>query len=131
MLSHLHGQLWNASQIANSLGISAPTARNYLDILENTFIVRQLQPYHFNIKKRLVKSHRMYIRDTGIFHALLRIKNFEDLQSHPTLGSSWEGFVIEQILSIVPESWQYFFTARAQEPSLIYYSLTTRTVPLG
>ncbi len=123
MLSHLHGQLWNASQIANSLGISAPTARNYLDILEDTFIVRQLHPYYFNIKKRIVKSRRVYIRDTGILHTLLMIKNIEDLQSHPILGGSWEGFVIEQILSIVLDSWQSFFyrTSAGAELDLLLF----------
>lgn len=109
MLAHSHGQLWNASQIANSLGISAPTVRNYLDILEDTFIVRQLQPYHFNIKKRLIKSPKVYIRDPGLLHALLRHRIFEDLLSHPSLGSSWEGFVIEQIIGIIPDNWQAYF----------------------
>ncbi|MBM4135294.1 MAG: ATP-binding protein [Nitrospira sp.] len=109
MLAHSHGQLWNASQIANSLGISAPTVRNYLDILAETFIVRQLQPYYFNIKKRLIKSPKVYIRDSGLLHALLRIRTIEDLQSHPSLGSSWEGFVIEQIIGLIPESWQAYF----------------------
>ncbi len=109
MLAHSHGQLWNASRIAGSLGISAPTVRHYLDILEETFIVRQLQPYHFNVKKRLVKSPRVYIRDSGLLHALSRIRMFEDLQEHPGLGSSWEGFIIEQIIGAIPKNWQAYF----------------------
>lgn len=109
MLAHLHGQLWNASQLAKSLGISAPTAKKYLDILTDTFIVKQLQPYHLNIKKRLVKSPKIYIRDSGLLHALLRTETLEDLQGHPAVGSSWEGFVIEQITSSAPEGWQPFF----------------------
>jgi len=103
MLAHYHGQLWNAAKIANSLGISAPTVQKYLDILEDTFIVRQLPPYHANVKKRLIKSARVYIRDTGLLHALLRNRTMEDLYSHPSLGSSWEGFVIEQILGLIPD----------------------------
>lgn len=109
MLSHYDGQLWNASQIALSLGISAPTVRNYLDILEETFIVRRLPPFFSNLKKRLIKSPKVYIRDTGLLHALLRSKNLEDLQGHPGIGSSWEGFIIEQILQLIPNNWQAFF----------------------
>ena len=109
MLAHSHGQLWNASQIANSMGISAPTVRNYLDILGDTFIVRQLQSYYLNIKKRLRKSPKVYIRDSGLLHTLLRIGSIENLQGHPSVGRSWEGFVIEQILGIIPEGWQAFF----------------------
>ncbi|KFZ44540.1 ATPase, partial [Smithella sp. D17] len=109
MLAHSHGQLWNASKIAGSLGISAPTVRRYLDILESTFIVRQLQPYHNNTKKRLIKSPKVYIRDSGLNHALLRIKTLDDLTGHPSVGASWEGFVIEQIVSLLPENSQYYF----------------------
>jgi len=109
MLAHSHGTLWNASNIAGSMGLSAPTVRKYLDILVDTFIVRQLQPYYVNIKKRLIKSPKVYIRDSGLLHALLGIGNFEDLQSHPSLGNSWEGFVIEQIIGIIPDNWQAFF----------------------
>lgn len=109
MLAHSHGQLWNASQIANSMGISAPTVRNYLDILGDTFIVRQLQSYYLNIKKRLRKSPKVYIRDSGLLHTLLRVGSIENLQGHPSVGSSWEGFVIEQILGIIPKGWQAFF----------------------
>jgi hypothetical protein len=89
MLAHCHGQLWNASKIAGSLGVSAPTVRRYLDILEETFIVRQLRPYHVNTKKRLIKSPKVYIRDSGLNHALLRIRTFDDLLGHPSIGASW------------------------------------------
>ena len=109
MLAHTHGQLWNASKIANSLGVSSPTVKKYLDILEQTFIIKQLLPYHANIKKRLVKSQKIYIRDSGLLHTLLNIKTFDDLNSHPALGNSWEGFVTEQINSLIPDSWQTFF----------------------
>lgn len=109
MLAHSHGQLWNANRIANSMGLSAPTVRRYLDILEGTFIIRQIQPYYINIKKRLIKSPKIYIRDPGLLHTLLNIRTFEDLQAHPSLGSSWEGFIIEQIIAAIPRSWQVFF----------------------
>jgi uncharacterized protein len=109
MLAHSHGQLWNASKIAASLGVSAPTARHYLDILEDTFVVRQLQPYHGNLRKRLVKTPKAYLRDSGLLHALLQLETFEDLAGHPCLGSSWEGWVIEQILASVPGNWRPWF----------------------
>lgn len=109
MLAHCHGQLWNASKLAGSLGVSAPTVRRYLDILEETFIIRQLQPYHANMKKRLIKAPKVYIRDSGLSHALLRIKTFEDLLGHPSIGASWEGFVIEQIVSLLPQNSELYF----------------------
>lgn len=109
MLAHSHAQLWNASKIAGSLGVSAPTVRNYLDILEETFIVRQVQPYYSNIKKRLIKSPRVYIRDSGLLHALLNIRTVEDLHSHPSLGSSWEGLIVEQIMAMHYDKQQIFF----------------------
>jgi predicted AAA+ superfamily ATPase len=109
MLAHSHGHLWNASQIAGSLGISAPTVRGYLDILEETFIARRLQPYYTNIKKRLIKAPKVYIRDSGILHSLLRIRDIEDLMENPAAGRSWEGFVVEQIICLLPEGWSYFF----------------------
>ena len=109
MLAHCHGQLWNASKLAGSLGVSAPTVRRYLDILEETFIIRQLQPYHANMKKRQIKAPKVYIRDSGLSHALLRIKTFEDLLGHPSIGASWEGFVIEQIVSLLPQNSELYF----------------------
>lgn len=109
MLAHHNGQLWNASQIALSLGISAPTVRSYLDILEETFIVRRLQPFHSNTKKRLTKSPKVYIRDTGLLHYLLGSQSMEALQGHPGIGSSWEGFVVEQVARSIPGGWRMFF----------------------
>ena len=123
MIAHSHGQLWNASKIAGSLGISAPTVRSHLDILEETFVVRQIQPYHSNIKKRLIKSPKVYIRDSGLLHTLLNIRTIEDLHSHPSLGSSWEGFIVEQILGILPERWQAYFyrTGAGAEIDLVLF----------
>ena len=122
MIAHSHGQLWNASKLADSLGISAPTIRRYLDILSETFITRQLPPYYANIKKRLVKSPKVYIRDSGLLHALLMIRSRDELQSHPALGSSWEGFVIEQIISTLPGNREFFFyrTSAGAELDLVF-----------
>lgn len=109
MIAHHHGNLWNASAIANALGVSSPAASRYLDILCDTFIVRQLAPYSANVKKRLVKSPKIYVRDSGLLHALLGIHGHEQLQGHPIAGASWEGMVIEQILAILPAGIQPFF----------------------
>jgi hypothetical protein len=109
MLAHSHGQLWNASKIASSLGMSAPTVRRYLDILQDTFMVRQLQPFHHDLKKRLVKSPKVYLRDSGLLHALLGLETPDDLLGHPSAGASWEGWVIEQILAVVPPAWRPWF----------------------
>jgi len=131
MLAHSHGQLWNASQIANSLDTSAPTVRHYLDILEDTFIVRQLQPYYANIKKRLIKSPKIYIRDTGLLHALLKNRTFDALQSHPCLGNSWEGFVIEQITALVPDKDVYFYrTSAGAEIDLLLFTKSDEPIAI-
>jgi predicted AAA+ superfamily ATPase len=126
----VHGQLWNASRIAGSLGISAPTVKHYLDILEETFIARALPPYYANIKKRLIKSPKVYIRDTGLLHALLRINTIEDLRSHPVAGSSWEGFVIEQILGRLAQDRQahYYRTSAGAEVDLVLHDRKNRPV---
>jgi predicted AAA+ superfamily ATPase len=121
MLAHHHGQLWNASTLAGSLGLSAPSVRHYLDLLESTFMVRVLQPYSANLGKRLVKSPKVYLRDSGLLHALLNLPDYEALLGHPVLGASWEGWVIEQILSQAPVgSRPYFFrTASGNEVDLL------------
>lgn len=114
MLSHSHGRLWNASQIAGSLGVSAPAVRRYLDILGETFIIRQLQPYLPNLKKRLVKSPKVYIRDSGLLHSLLNIRTIDELLGNPYLGSSWEGFALEQVWAALPDDWpKYFYRTSA------------------
>jgi predicted AAA+ superfamily ATPase len=97
MLAALHGNLWNASQLASSMGLDAKTINSYLDFLEGAYLIRRLPPYYTNIKKRLVKSPKTYWRDTGLLHALLNISTIEQLQNQPWVGTSWEGFVIEQI----------------------------------
>ncbi len=128
MLAHNHGQLWNASALAKGLGITAPTVRNYLDILTETFIVRQLQPYHSNVKKRLVKSPKVYLRDTGLLHSILGINTFESLLSHPIVGFSWEGFVIEEIIKNFGEKFEYYFY-RSQAGAEIDLILTKGNIP--
>lgn len=98
MLAHYHGQLWNGNEIAASMGVSPTTARHYLDALEQTFMIRRLLPWHANVGKRLVKTPKIYFRDSGIFHALMGIGSHAELVAHPKLGASWEGFALEQVL---------------------------------
>jgi uncharacterized protein len=98
MLAHYHGQLWNAAEPASSLGLSQPTVRSYLDLMTGVYMIRQLQPWHENLAKRQVKAPKIYLRDTGLLHALLGLRNRKDLLSHPKMGASWEGLVIEQVL---------------------------------
>lgn len=99
MLSHMHGQIFNASQLASSLDISDHTAKRYLDILTSTFMVRQLTPWFENTKKRQIKSPKIYFRDSGIFHFLQGIQSHDNLLVHPRLGASWEGFALEQVIA--------------------------------
>ncbi len=103
MLAHSQGQLLNASKLAGSLSVSAPTVTSYIDLLVDLLLVRRLQPLYVNTKKRLVKSPRVYVRDSGITHALLGISDYNQLSGHPVFGSSWEGFVIENLLSAAPD----------------------------
>jgi predicted AAA+ superfamily ATPase len=100
MLAALHGRIWTASQVGQSLGLSYHTVNSYLDYLVGAFLIRRLQPYQTNIRKRLVKSPKVYWRDTGLLHALLNVADEDDLLTQPWVGASWEGFVIEQILSV-------------------------------
>ncbi len=99
MLAYNHGQTLNASKLAGSMGESAHSIRKYVDLLEQTFVTRNLQPYSGNLKKRIIKSPKVYIRDSGLLHALLGIESHQDLFSHPVYGSSFEGYVIENILA--------------------------------
>ena len=109
MLAHSNGNLLNNEVFARSLGVSAPTVAKYLDFLEGGYMVRRLQPWFVNAKKRLVKSPKTYIRDTGILHRLLNIPSFDSLLGHPVAGSSWEGYVIEQIYQCKPNYTALFF----------------------
>jgi uncharacterized protein len=120
MLAHSHGQVLNASKLAGSMGVSSHTIRKYIDLLEQTFMVRALAPYSGNLKKRLVKSPKIYIRDTGILHALLNIETMEELFAHPVYGASYEGYVIENIVPRLPR-WQasYYRTSNNAEIDLL------------
>ena len=112
MVAHFHGQILNQAELARALGSSEPTARRYLDILSGTYVVRQLPPWFENLKKRQVKSPKIYIRDSGILHALLGVASPEGLQSHPKLGASWEGFCLEQVLGLCGDRAAYFWATQ-------------------
>lgn len=101
MLAHYHGQIFNASEIGKSLGVSDHTAQRYLDLLSGTFMVRQLRPWDYNTKKRLVKRPKIYFRDTGILHALFALSSKKDVFLHPKLGASWEGFALEEAIKAI------------------------------
>ena len=120
MVSHYHGQIWNASEIAASMGVSHQTSRNYLDALEQTFMVRRLLPWYVNVGKRLVKSPKIYFRDSGLFHTLQGIDSEVALLSHPKVGASWEGFAVEQILSTILTDDAYFYSVHGGSELDIY-----------
>lgn len=109
MFAHNHGQILNQTKLAQSLDITHTTIRRHLDLLEQVFIVRTLQPYERNVKKRIVKSPKLYIRDSGLLHSFLSIHSFNDLLGNPIFGASWEGLVIENILSNMPQWTGYFY----------------------
>jgi predicted AAA+ superfamily ATPase len=109
MLAHYHGQVWNAAQLARSLGTSENTARRYLDIFAGAFVVRVLPPWFENIRKRQVKAPKIYLRDSGLLHALLQLPTWQDLHGHPTLGASWEGFALEQVIGALKTRDAYFW----------------------
>jgi len=113
MLAHYHGQVWNAAEPARSLGIGESSIRRYLDLLAGVFMVRQLQPWHENLKKRQVKSPKVYIRDSGLLHQLLGIRTLSELLCHPKGGASWEGYVVEEVLRTVQADEAYFWATHA------------------
>ena len=122
MLAHNHGQIWNASRIAGSMGVSDKTVRSYLDILTGTFMIRQLQPWHTNIAKRQVKSFKVYFSDSGILHSLLSIADQRGLFGHPQVGASWEGFALEQIFRAFNFKDAYFWaTHTGAEIDLLFF----------
>lgn len=112
MVAHSHGQLWNASDIGRSLGEAHTTVKRHLDILTGALVTRQLPPWFENLGKRQVKSPKVYVRDSGLLHALLGFDRFSALESHPKLGASWEGFAIEQLLSAAGERDAYFWNTQ-------------------
>lgn len=100
MVAHYHGQTWNAAEPARALGVNESTTRRYLDLLTDALMIRQLQPWHANLRKRQVRSPKVFVRDSGLLHQLLGIDSAKALASHPKLGASWEGFVVEQVLAL-------------------------------
>jgi predicted AAA+ superfamily ATPase len=98
MLAHWHGQVWNASEFGRAFGVADTTVRNYVDILTSALVVRQLPPWYENISKRQVKSPKVYVADSGLVHTLLGLKTMRDLEGHPKIGASWEGFAIENVV---------------------------------
>ncbi|MDO8272678.1 MAG: ATP-binding protein [Gammaproteobacteria bacterium] len=121
MLAHLQGETINYSKLAANLEVDAKTVTSYLDILTDLLLVRRVEPWHANVKKRLVKSPRYYIRDSGILHRLLGVNSYSHLLSNPVLGKSWEGFVVENILSVLPRRAESYFyrTAAGAEIDLV------------
>lgn len=112
MLAHYHANIFNASELGRSFGVAHTTVNHYLDILTETFMVRRLQPWFENIKKRQVKSPKIYIRDSGILHSLLNVESFDDLMGHPKMGASWEGFALEEIIrQYETDTREYYFWA--------------------
>ncbi|MXY23412.1 MAG: ATP-binding protein [Acidobacteria bacterium] len=120
MLAHVHGQTWNAAELARSMGVSATTVNRYRDLLAGAFMLRVLPPWFENLRKRLVRSPKVYVRDSGILHFLLRLEERRDLPLHPRYGASWEGFALEQTLLAHGEREAYFYgTQRGAELDLL------------
>lgn len=121
MLAHNNGGIWNKESYAKSLGVTAPTVGRYLEYMEGAFLLTRLLPWFSNSKKRLVKAPKIYIRDTGILHTLIKTSNMDELAGHPSIGTSWEGFVIEQIRQLKPEYLDLYFyrTHQGTEADLV------------
>ncbi|TMI91138.1 MAG: ATP-binding protein, partial [Bacteroidetes bacterium] len=109
MLSHVNGTTWNAEMISRSLGITAPTVNRYIDFLEGAFLVHRLPAFFFNTRKRLVKAPKIYIRDSGVLHRLSNVQNIISLKGHPVVGSSWEGYVVEQVKQMKPKNMDMYY----------------------
>ncbi len=123
MLAHWHGQTWNASKIASSMGLTNKTVRSYLDLLTDTYMIRQLQPWHENIAKRQVKSPKIYFRDTGLLHSLLDLEDGYGLRGHPQCGASWEGFAIEQVLQAIRPAQAYYWATYSHAELDLFFIL--------
>jgi predicted AAA+ superfamily ATPase len=122
MLAHYHAQIWNAAELARALAVNESTVRHYLDLLTGVFMVRQLPPWHENLGKRQVKAPKVYLRDTGLLHALLGIGNRRDLEYHPKVGASWEGYAVEEVLKALrPDETYYWATYNGAELDLLLF----------
>ncbi|MCX8086122.1 MAG: ATP-binding protein [Rhodocyclaceae bacterium] len=122
MLAHYHGQTWNGAELARAFGVAHTTVRRYLDILSGTLVVRQLPPWHENLSKRQVKAPKVYLADSGLLHSLLGLASQDDLEAHPKVGASWEGFVIREVLdrfAIEPEEAYFWATYAGAELDLL------------
>ena len=121
MISHIHGNQLSYQTLSKSIGLTGPTIKKQIDFLEHAYIVRLLEPFYQNIGKRLVKSPKIYLRDTGLLHSLLEVERFEDLFGNPIIGNSWEGYVIEQIYAVLPETYtlNYYRTQQGAELDLV------------
>jgi len=127
MLAHYHGQTWNAADISRSLGVSDKTVRSYLDILTQTYMIRQVQPWYENLGKRQVKAPKIYFRDSGLMHSLLSLEDEAALMGHPRVGASWEGFALEQVLGLAqPSEVYYWATYSGGEIDLLFESAGRR-----
>lgn len=124
MLAVLNGNILNVTDLSRSLGITQPTVNRYLDLLEGSFIIERLSPYFANVTKRLVKSPKVYIRDSGVLHSIANITSYEQLLGHPAIGASWEGYVIEQIKRVTNNNWEYYYyrTHKGAEADLVLIS---------
>ena len=123
MLAHYHGQVFRASELARSFGVTDKTVRHYLDILTAALVVQQLPPWHANVRKRQVKSPKVYVRDAGLLHALLGIRDRRDLERHPKVGASWEGFLLRQVIELLgaaPEECFFWATHSGAELDLLW-----------
>ena len=122
MLAHFHCQIWNASELGRSMGLTDKTVRSYLDILTGTFLIRQLQPWYENLRKRQVKSPKIYFRDSGLLHSLLNIPSYYSLTGNPRIGASWEGFALEQVLQVIRPAEAYFWSTHSgAEVDLLFF----------
>jgi hypothetical protein len=122
MVAHYHGQIWNAAELARALAVNESTVRRYLDLMTGVFMIRQLPPWFENLGKRQVKAPKIYVRDTGLLHALLGIANQRDLEHHPKVGASWEGYAVEEILKALrPEDAYFWATHNGAEIDLVLF----------
>jgi predicted AAA+ superfamily ATPase len=122
MLAHYHAQTWNGAELARALAVSESTVRRYLDLMTGVFMLRQLPPWFENLGKRQVKSPKVYVRDSGLLHALLGIANQRDLELHPKVGASWEGFAVEEVLkALLPDEAYFWSTHQGAEVDLLLF----------
>ncbi len=122
MLAHYHAQIWNAAELSRALSVNESTVRHYLDLLTGVFMVRQLAPWHENLGKRQVKAPKVYVRDSGLLHSLLGISNRHDLENHPKVGASWEGYAVEEVIkALQPDETYYWATYNRAELDLLLF----------